>query len=310
MNKIVFLDAATLGDTPLDPIKALGELTCYGTSTPEEALQRVSDCDVLIVNKVKVTAALLDAAPSMRLVCEAATGVNNIDLDACAKRGVEVKNVAGYSTDSVAQETFMHILSLLGNGPYFDERVKSGAYSAGKIFTDVSRPFIEAAGKTMGIIGMGAIGQRVAKIATAFGMKVIYYSTSGTSHCKEYPSVSISELMAQSDVISIHAPLNERTAGLIGERELGMMKPTAIIVNMGRGGIVDEAALAGAIDSEAIGGAALDVYSAEPLPADSPLLHTAHPERLRFTPHTAWASVEARRRLVAAIAENIKSASF
>lgn len=310
MNKIVFLDAATLGDTPLDPIKALGELTCYGTSTPEEALQRVSDCNVLIVNKVKVTAALLDTAPSMRLVCEAATGVNNIDLDACAKRGVEVKNVAGYSTDSVAQETFMHILSLLGNGPYFDERVKSGAYSAGKIFTDVSRPFIEAAGKTMGIIGMGAIGQRVAKIATAFGMKIIYYSTSGTSHCKEYPSVSISELMAQSDVISIHAPLNERTAGLIGERELGMMKPTAIIVSMGRGGIVDEAALAGAIDSEAIGGAALDVYSAEPLPADSPLLHTAHPERLRFTPHTAWASVEARRRLVAAIAENIKSASF
>ena len=153
---------------------------------------------------------------------------------------------------------------------------------------------------------MGTIGSKVARIATAFGMRVIYYSTSGTGHCKEYPCVSLDELMSSSDVISIHAPYNERTAGLIGERELRLMKPSAFIVNMGRGGIVEEAALAKVISEGAIGGAALDVFEKEPLPADSPLLHTGHPERLRFSPHTAWASVEARNRLVGMIAENIR----
>ncbi len=306
--KIVFLDAATLGDTPLDPIKALGTLVCYPYSTAAEALDRVGDCDVLIINKVKVTRALLDAAPSLKLVCEAATGVNNIDLEACAARCIPVRNVAGYSTESVVQETFMHLLSLLGNGPYFDERVKSGHYSAGLLFTDVSRPFIEMHGKTMGIIGMGTIGSRVAAVATAFGMQVIYYSTSGTSHCKDYPSVSLEELLTRSDVVSVHAPLNARTQNLIGEAELARMKPQAIMINMGRGGIVNESALAAAVDQGTIGGAALDVYESEPLPADSPLLHTRHPERFRFTPHTAWASVEARSRLVACIARNIAEA--
>lgn len=303
--KIVFLDAATMGDTSLAAIEKLGDLVCWPTSTPEEALRRVSDCEVLIINKVKVTEALLEAAPKLRLVCEAATGVNNIDLTACERRGIPVRNVAGYSTDSVVQATFMHMLTLLGSGPYFDQAVKSGHYSRSGLFTDVSRPFLEITGKTLGVIGMGNIGTKVAKIATAFGMKVVYYSTSGTGHCTDYPCVSLEELMRTSDVITIHAPYNERTAGLVGDKELRMMKPTAFILNMGRGGIIVEEALAKVIDEGVIGGAGLDVFTTEPLPADNPLLHTRHPEKLSLTPHTAWASVEARERLVAAMAENI-----
>ena len=303
--KIVFLDALTLGDTSLEPIAARGELVCYPTSTPSEALARVGDCEVLIINKIRVDRALLNAAPRLRLVCEAATGVNNIDLVACMERGIPVRNVAGYSTEPVVQQTFMHILSLMGNAPYFDGAVKGGAYSRSGLFCDLSRPVRELDGRTLGIIGMGTIGKRVAAVATAFGMKVIYYSTSGTSHCTEYPSVSLKTLLESADVISIHAPLNDRTQGLIGAAELARMKSDAILVNMGRGGIVDEAALSDAIDREAIGGAATDVYVTEPVPWDNPLLHTRHPERLRFTPHTGWASVEARDRLVACIAENI-----
>lgn len=303
--KIVFLDAGTMGTSSLAPIESQGELVAWPNSTPEESVARVADCDVLIVNKIKVNDRLLDAAPRLRLVCEAGTGINNIDVDACERRGVLVRNVAGYSTDSVVQETFMHILNLLGNGAYFDEVVKSGAYSRSGLFTDYSRPFIEMAGKTLGVIGLGAIGSKVARIGTAFGMKVVYYSTSGTSHSTEYPSVPLERLMRESDVISVHAPYNERTAGLVGEKELRMMKPKAIIVNMGRGGIVVEDALAKVIDEGVIGGAGLDVYSVEPIPADHPLLHTRHPERLSLTPHVAWASIEARERLIQSIADNI-----
>lgn len=303
--KIVFLDAGTMGTSSLAPIESQGKLVAWPNSTPEESVARVSDCDVLIVNKIKVNDRLLDAAPRLRLVCEAGTGINNIDVDACERRGVLVRNVAGYSTDSVVQETFMHILNLLGNGAYFDEVVKSGAYSRSGLFTDYSRPFIEMAGKTLGVIGLGAIGSKVARIGTAFGMNVVYYSTSGTSHSTEYPSVPLERLMRESDVISVHAPYNERTAGLVGEKELRMMKPKAIIVNMGRGGIVVEDALAKVIDEGVIGGAGLDVYSVEPIPADHPLLHTRHPERLSLTPHVAWASIEARERLIQSIADNI-----
>lgn len=303
--KIVFLDAGTMGTSSLAPIERLGELTAWPNSTPDEIMRRVVDCDVLIVNKIKVNDRLLEAAPKLRLVCEAGTGINNIDVDACARHGVIVRNVAGYSTDSVVQETFMHILNLLGNGAYFDNVVKSGAYSRSGLFTDYSRPFIEMAGKTLGIIGLGAIGAKVAKIGVAFGMKVIYYSTSGTSHNTEYPSVPLERLMRESDVVSVHAPYNERTAGLVGEKELRMMKPKSIIVNMGRGGIVVEEALAKVIDEGVIGGAGLDVYSTEPIPADHPLLRTRHPERLSLTPHVAWASIEARERLIQSIADNI-----
>ena len=303
--KIVFLDAATVGDTSLAPIARLGELVCYDRSTPAEARERVGDCDVLIVNKVRVDSDMLDAAPALKLVCEAATGVNNIDVEACEKRGIPVRNVAGYSTDSVVQETFMHMLSLLGKAPYFDGAVKSGAYSRSGLFTDVSHPFIEITGKTLGIIGMGTIGQKVASVAAAFGMRVIYFSTSGTGHCKDYPCVDLDTLLAESDVVSIHAPLNARTQGLLKMAELRKMKPSAFLINMGRGGIVDEADLAAAVDEGVIAGAALDVFTVEPLPSEHPFLQVKHPERFRFTPHTAWASVEARERLVAIIADNI-----
>lgn len=303
---IVFLDAATMGDVSFAPIEKHGTLTCYSNSTPKEAKERVKDCEVLIINKIKVTPELMDAAPRLKLICEAATGVNNIDLEYAASKGIPVRNAVGYSTDSVVQATFMHILSLAGHGPYYDECVKSGRYSTIGMFTDPSVCWTELAGKTMGVIGMGNIGKRVAKMAEAFGMKVCYYSTSGTGHCKEYPCLSLEELMRTVDVVSIHAPLNERTSGLISEKELQMMKPTAFIVNMGRGGIIDEEALAAAIDNGTIAGAALDVFVQEPLPADNPLMKVACQDRLRLAPHTAWASTEARERLVQQIADNIR----
>ena len=303
--KMVFLDAATMGDVSFAPLERLGSLLCYDSSTPQEALERVSDCDVLIVNKVRVTPELIDAAHDLKLICETATGVNNIDIEYAAKKGIPVRNVAGYSTPTVAQATFMHILSLVGSAPYFDDAVKSGRYSASGMFTDVSVNWWELAGKTIGIIGMGNIGRKVAQIAEAFGMKVCYFSTSGTSHCKDYPSLPLEQLLEQADIVSVHAPLNERTDALIGEKELAMMKPSAYIVNMGRGGIVVEEALVKAVDEGVIAGAALDVYSVEPLPEDSCYLKARHPERFRFAPHVAWASEEARARLLGMVAENI-----
>ena len=304
--KIVFLDAATLGETPLDEIAALGELVTYPFSTRAEALERVGDCEVLIVNKVRVDEELLSRAPRLRLICESATGVNNIDLEAAAARGIPVRNAAGYSTEAVVQSTFMHLLSLAGFAPYFDDCVKSGRYSAGTLFCDISHPYPELAGKTLGVIGMGTIGTRLAAVASAFGMRVVYYSTSGTSHNTDYPSVPLDALLRQSDAVTIHAPLNARTKGLIGAAELRQMKPSAFLLNLGRGGIVDEAALAQAVDEGVIAGAALDVFVSEPLAADHPLLHVRHPERFRFTPHVAWASREALGRLVHQVAENIR----
>lgn len=304
--RIVFLDAATMGDISFAPIEALGDFIRYDNSTPQEAIERVKDCEVMIINKILVTPELIDAAPNLRLICESATGVNNIDMAYAASKGIPVRNAVGYSTTTVAQATFMHILSLLGEGPYYDECVKSGRYSAMNMFTDPAKNWEELDGKTIGIIGMGNIGSRVAKIAQAFGMNVCYFSTSGTGHCKDYPCLPLDDLLKQSDIISIHAPLNERTNGLIGAEQIAQMKPTSIIVNMGRGGIVDEQALADAISLERIAGAALDVFVKEPVPADNPLLHTRHPERLRLAPHAAWASIQARERLVQQIADNIQ----
>ena len=303
--KIVFLDAATMGDVSFAPISRHGNLTLYDSSTPEQAKERIADCDVVIINKIIMNRELIDAGKNLKMICEAATGVNNIDLEYAASKGIPVRNAAGYSTDSVVQSTFMHILSLCGHALYYDNFVKSGKYSASGMFTDVSVNWSELSGKTMGIIGMGNIGSKVAKVAEAFGMRVVYFSTSGTSHCKDFPSLSLDSLLAESDIVSIHAPFNERTRGLIGARELSMMKPTAILVNAGRGGIVDEAALAEAIDSEMIAGAALDVFSVEPLPSDSPLLKVAKSDRIRLAPHVAWASREARQRLADQIGLNI-----
>ena len=304
--KIAFLDAATMGDVSFDPIASLGDFVAYECSTPEEARERVKELDIVIVNKVLVDKELIDAAENLKLICVSATGVNNIDVDYAASKGIPVRNVAGYSTDSVAQSTFMHILSLVGGSPYFDNSVKSGAYSRSGMFTDPHWNWRELAGKTIGIIGLGYIGRKVAMIAEAFGMDVCYFSTSGTGHCKDYPCLSLEELLIKSDVVSIHAPLNERTNGLIGSKELSLMKPSAILVNMGRGAIVDEAALACAIDDGVIAGAGMDVFVLEPIPENHPYLLMHHPERMSLAPHVAWGSVEARTRLVSMIADNIK----
>lgn len=304
--KIVFLDSATLGqDVSLEPIASLGELVCYERTRPEDVFERIADCEVLIINKIKIGKPQIDAAPKLRLICEAATGVNNIDVSYAESRGIPVRNVAAYSTESVVQTTFMHLLTLVQGRGYYDRFVKDGRYSHSGSFTCMDIAFSELDGKNMGIIGLGTIGSRVAKVAEAFGMKVSYYSTSGTNHSSEYPSLPLDALMAQSDVISVHAPLNARTDGLVGYRELSLMKRSAYILNMGRGGIVVEADLARALDEGLLAGAGLDVFGTEPLPSDHPFLHMAHPERLSLTPHIAWASVEARRRLVAGIAANI-----
>lgn len=304
--KIVFLDAATMGDVSFEPFRRLGDLTIYQNSTPEEARERVRDTDVLLINKVLVDKQLIDSAPNLKLICIAATGVNNIDVDYAASRNIPVRNVAGYSTDSVAQTTFMHLLSLIGGAPYFDESVKSGSYSRSGMFTDPLWNWWELAGKTMGIIGMGNIGRKVACIAESFGMKVCYYSTSGTGHCKDYPCLTLDELLSVSDVVSIHAPLNERTKNLIGRNELARMKPSAYLLNAGRGASVVEADLAEAVDNGVIAGAGVDVFVQEPLPEDHPYLKMKHPERMRFSPHIAWASVEARKRLIDMMAANIE----
>ncbi|MCR4864049.1 MAG: hydroxyacid dehydrogenase [Bacteroidales bacterium] len=304
--KMVFLDAGTMGPVSLDPIAALGELTLYPVSTHREACERVADADVILTNKAPVDDAIMAAAPALRLICVSATGLNHIDLEAARRRGIAVRNVVGYSTESVMQLTFTHILSLLCRPAFYDAEVKDFTYSRSGVPNDVREPFHELFGKTIGIVGMGNIGQRVAQVASAFGMKPVYYSTSGTSHCTEWPSLPLDELMKVSDIVSIHCPLNERTRALIGARELALMKPGAYLVNLGRGAVVDEAALAEAIDKCRIAGAALDVFSTEPIPEEHPLLHTSHPERLRFTPHIAWASYESLDRLVQKMVENIR----
>ena len=303
--KIVFLDAATMGDVSFEPFECLGEFVRYGNSTPEEARERVRDVDVLLINKIMVDKELIDAAPNLKLICIAATGVNNIDVEYASSKGIPVRNAVGYSTDSVVQSTFMHILSLVGGGRYFDRSVKSGSYSRSGMFTDPDWNWWELAGKTIGIIGLGNIGRKVAAIAEAFGMKVCYFSTSGTGHCKDYPCLPLNELLEQSDIVSIHAPLNERTNGLIGWEELKMMKPTAYLINMGRGAIVAEDALAKAVDEGLIAGAGIDVFVTEPIPEDHPYLLMKHPERMSLAPHVAWASIEARQRLISIMADNI-----
>lgn len=303
--KIAFLDAGTMGDVSFEPFEKLGDFTCYQSSTPAEAKERVKDIDVLLINKVLVNKELIDAAVNLKLICIAATGVNNIDVAYAESKGIPVRNAVGYSTNSVVQSTFMHMLTLVGGGRYFDNSVKSGSYSRSGMFTDPNWNWWELAGKTIGIIGLGNIGKKVATIAEAFGMKVCYYSTSGTGHCKDYPSLPLEELLSQSDIVSIHAPLNERTNRLIGEAQLKLMKPTAYLLNMGRGAIVIEEELAKAVDEGTIAGAGLDVFVTEPIPESHPYLNMKHPERMSLAPHVAWASTEARQRLIDIMAENI-----
>lgn len=304
--KIVFLDAETLGsDISLSPISSLGEYKAYPSTLPSQTVERCKGYDVVITNKVYIGKAEMDALPDLKLICVAATGTNNVDTAYAAEKGLPVRNAVNYSTESVAQVTFMFILNLVGKASLFDNYVKSGAYTGSGCFTNANVPFFELAGKSIGIIGMGNIGSRVAQIAEAFGMKVSYYPTSGKAHCDRYPAIPLETLLAESDIVSIHCPLNERTKGLIGSEQLRKMKPEGMIVNMGRGGIIDEAALASALDEGVIAGAAVDVFTKEPMPADHPFLNMSHPEKIMLTPHIGWASREARECLVRKIAENI-----
>lgn len=305
---IVFLDSATLGDTDLSPIGALGELVCYPLTRPDEVVPRLKDAEVCITNKVRMTRDILVKLPKLRLICEAATGTDNIDLDAAAELGIEVKNVAGYSTMSVVQTTIALYMALTERVLDMNGYVR-GEYAASGMFTDHSHPFSDLGGMTWGIIGMGAIGKGVAKVAEAMGAKVIYHSTTGSNTAVEgYECAqSLEDLLKRADVVSIHCPLNERTRGLIGAEEFRIMKRTALIINVARGGIIDEEAMVEALSDGTIAGAGLDVFSREPLPEDSPLINNGLTDKqLILTPHIAWTSRQARQRLTEGIARNIR----
>ncbi len=305
-NKIVLLDALTFGDTDLSGFDPLGEVTVFETTSPQEVQERITDADVIVTNKVVINDEHMHNTPSLKLICVAATGMNNIDLEAAKKRNIAVKNVAGYSTDSVIQHTFSMLFYLMGHSRYYDEYVKSGAYSRSKIFTDVSRPFFEIKGKKWGIIGLGEIGRGVAKLADAFGAEVCYYSTSGKNHSQPYERLKLDELLQSCDFISIHAPLNEQTNNLLDYEQLLLCKDGAIMLNLGRGGIVNEEAIARVIDEKYIY-FGLDVLTKEPMREDHPLLEVKNKENLYVTPHIAWTSVEARDKLIASVIENISS---
>ena len=305
MAKIVFLDEYSLGGIDLTPIKELGEYVGYERTSKEQVLERCKGAEVVISNKSVLRAETLHALPDLRFIAIAATGMNNVDLDAAAELGIGVKNVAGYSTSSVAEATITFALSLFKNTVYFDNYFKGGAYAASDDIFHFGRPVRQLCGTKWGIIGLGAIGREVARLATALGCEVAYTSTSGSVRKEEYPHKSLEELLGWADTISIHCPLTPVTKGLIGEKELQKMKPTSIIINVARGGIIDEEALAKALNNKTIAGAGLDVFSREPLHS-SPLYNLADNYTLVASPHTAWAADEARKLLVRRIAENIK----
>ena len=305
--KIVFLDAKTIGeDIDLSGFDELGEVVKYGFSTPQEARERSKDADVLVLNKVQVNEQTIGAAKHLKLVCVTATGTNNLDKEYLAKQGIEWRNVAGYSTESVAQHTFAMLFYLLEKLPYYDNYVKSEKYVNDVSFTHFAKAFHELSGKTYGIIGLGNIGRRVADIAKAFGCHVIYYSTSGRNSQLGYERVSFDELLERSDIVSIHAPLDENTLGLMNQKAFAKMKSSAILLNVGRGPIINEADLAEALNNRMIAAAGLDVLSVEPMQPENPLRGIKDSERLLITPHIAWAGVEARMRLMDIILNQIK----
>jgi len=305
--KIVFLDAKTIGDDiDMSGFDALGDVVRYNFSTPEESLERTKDADVVIINKVEINEKTIGNADHLKLVCVTATGTNNLDKEYLAKRGIEWRNVAGYSTETVAQHTFALLFFLMEKLSYYDNYVKSEQYVGDVMFTHFSNVFHELNGKTWGIIGLGNIGRRVAEIAKLFGCRVIYYSTSGKNNNADYERVSFEELLAQSDVVSVHAPLDENTKGLMNYKAFSQMKKTAIFLNLGRGPIVVEQDLATALKEGLIAAAGLDVLSVEPMSVDNPLREIKDSEKLIITPHIAWASVEARTRLMEIICNQIK----
>ena len=303
--KIVFLDRKTLGnDVNLDQFNSLGEVVFYDFTKPDDVLERVKDADVVITNKAIVDKNTIENS-SIKLICITATGMNNIDLEYAKQKGIPVKNVAGYSTSSVAQLAISYILQFVQKINFYDNYVKSGDWENSDIFTNNDQPFYELNGKTVGIIGLGNIGKEVAKIASAFGCKVIYYSTSGKNNETLYDNVSLETLLKDSDIVSIHCALNEKTNNLLNKNNLNNLKDGAILLNLGRGGLVNEKDISDTLNNGKDIYFATDVTTVEPIEKTSPLLTINNKERVIFTPHIAWASIEARTRLMDLVFKNI-----
>ena len=306
MKKIVFLDEYSIAGRDLSSITSQGEYVAYENTRKEEVVERLKGADVAITNKVLIDGEAMRQLPDLKLICVAATGMNNVDLEAAKELGIVVKNAVGYSTTSVAETTLASALALARNIVYFDEYFHDGRYSKADRAFCYDRFTFELRGKKWGIIGLGNIGREVARLATAFGCEVRYFSTSGTQREEAYPSMELKEMLEWCDILSVHSPLNERTRGLVGREELKVMKPTSLVINVARGGIIDEAALAEALDNGWVAAAALDVFSVEPL-RESPLYNIKDRYRLLASPHNAWSAAEAIDRLIECVANNIRT---
>lgn len=309
MMKIVALERNSAGtDISMECFQDFGEVIYYGnTTTKEQVKERVQETDIIIANKSPLNEETLKDATGVKLICELATGYDNVDLAYCKSRGITVCNVRDYCTAMVAQHTMTLALALSQKLFHYDDYVKSGAYSAQDRFSNFDVPFYELEGKTWGIVGMGNIGKKVAQIATAFGCKVIFHSVTGKSTCTDYPQVDKDTLLAECDFLSLHCPLSDLSRGFIDAAALKKMKNTAILVNVARGPVVNNADLAEALKAGEIAAAGLDVMEGEPLELTNPLSQLKDSNQLIITPHLAWASVEARTRCVEGVYKNIQA---
>ena len=305
MKKIVFLDEYSIAGRSLEKITSQGEYIAYENTAKEQVVERLKGATIAITNKVVIDGEAMRQLPDLKLICIAATGMNNVDLEAAKELGIEVKNAVGYSTISVAETTITSALALARNVVYFNEYFHDGRYAKADRAFCYDRHTFQISGKKWGIVGMGNIGREVARLASAFGCEVRYFSTSGVKREEAYPAMELDELLKWSDIVSVHSPLTERTRGLIGREQLQLMKPSALIINVARGGIIDEAALAEALDNGWVAAAALDVFSVEPL-RESPLYNIKDKYRLLASPHNAWSAAEAIDRLIECVAENIR----
>lgn len=306
--KIVILERGSVGDdVSVDCLKELGETVIYHNTMAGEVEERVKEADIVIANKAPLNRETLKDAASLKLICEFATGFDNIDLEYCREKGIRVANVVDYSTAAVAQHTFALCFYVLEKLHHYDHYVKSGEYAAQSRFSNFDIPFTELEGKVWGIVGMGNIGRRVAKIAEAFGCKVIFYSASGNSTCTDYERVDFDTLLQKSDFLSLHCPLSDKTRKLIDLVALRKMKKSAILINVARGPVVDDEALYTALTEGMIAGAGLDVTGTEPMKESNPLSRIMDSNKLIITPHLAWASIEARNRVVEETYKNIKA---
>ena len=306
--RIVILERNSVGtDVSVDSISKYGEITVYRNTTAEDVAERVKEADIIIANKAPLNETTLKNAQKVKLICEFATGYDNVDLAYCKSRGIKVANVVNYSTDAVAQHTFALCLYILEKLHHYDAYVKSGEYASQDRFSNFDIPYTELAGKTWGIIGMGNIGRKVAEIAKAFGCHVIFYSVTGKSSCTEYEQVDFDTLLRESDVLSLHCPLSDITRNLINLDALKKMKKTAILINVARGPVVNDEDLYTALMENYILGAGLDVTGTEPMKDSNPLSKIKDSNRLVITPHMAWASIEARERCVSETCKNIEA---